>query len=54
MVARAGGVLARDRPIVVMELLDRADFDHAQRTFDELDYRFPVPYPGFELGSNRR
>ena len=49
VVAGAGGVLARDRPIVVMELLDRADFDHAQRTFDELDYRFLSLHPGFEL-----
>lgn len=49
VIAGAGEVLRRDRPVVVIELLNRADFEGVQRTFEELDYRFLSLHPGFEL-----
>lgn len=49
VIAGATKVLRRDRPVVVIELLTRADFEGVQRTFDELDYRFLSLHPGFEV-----
>lgn len=45
----AVGVLARDRPVVAIELLQRAEFEAIEGTFADLGYRFLSMHPGFDI-----